>query len=99
MESRRAVAPGFTKISARGLEQQRDLVVQGSAPGGAGRLASAGLPTIATAFCAWARTAVFRDSDDAWQAFIVAEGRAERVTLQAGLMTPQEVEVVGGPRE
>lgn len=102
---------GFRKISSLGVEQQRVKVIIRFDEGVLAKLQSAGrrLGTDyrvrvkifleqSTDAITIPRSAVFRDADGRWQAFVVRDGFARRVDLKVGLMNDFDVEVLDGVR-
>ena len=99
---------GFTKVSSLGVEQQRVLVVlQFDSQQIREVLEEHGLGVeyrvqvrIYTDEKPQAlvipRSAIFRDTSGAWQAFVESGGRLERRTIKLGLMNDLRVEVVAG---
>ncbi|PQO46320.1 efflux RND transporter periplasmic adaptor subunit [Blastopirellula marina] len=99
---------GFTKVSSLGVEQQRVLVVlqfdsqqirQVLEEHGLGveyrvqvRIYTAEKPQALVI----PRSAIFRNTTGAWQAFVESGGRLQKRTLKLGLMNDLRVEVISG---
>jgi HlyD family secretion protein len=100
---------GFTKISSLGVEQQRVLVIvafdakalaqfraEGYSMGVGYRLRVRIYTDAHEGAVAVPRSVVFRGAEDRWQAFVVRDGRARRVSLEIGLLNDVEAEVLQG---
>lgn len=100
---------GFTKTSSLNVEQQRVRVIIRFQEGALEKLRRHG-PTLGADYrvrvriytdqsdnaLVVPRSAVFRDANGNWQAFVVRDGRARLVKLTVGLMNDREVEVRDG---
>ena len=100
---RRIEPSGFTKISARGVEEQRvNVILEFTDPGEASRALGDGYRVLA-------RTVLWESSDvlkvptgalvrsgEAWAVYIVKDGRSQRVPVVLGHRNGQEAEVMSG---
>jgi HlyD family secretion protein len=106
---RRIYPQGFKKISSLGVEQQRVLVIVAFDEGVLERLSARGIrlqsdyrlrvriiTDVHRDVVRIPRSAVFRDQEGRWQAFVVQGGIARRVTLEVGIINDFDVEVVKG---
>lgn len=103
---------GFEKVSSLNVEQQRVRVIIRFAKGTLDKLKKQGRRLGADYrvrvkiytdksedTLVVPRSAVFRDTDGGWQAFVVRDGYARRVNLAVGLMNDHEVEIRKGLRK
>lgn len=108
MQVQRVYPTGFTKVSSLGVEQQRVLVIlRFDSEQVAAVLEQHGLGVdyrvqvrIYTEEKPQAlvipRSAIFRDANGNWEAYVVTGGKLERRNLQLGLMNDLNVEVIRG---
>ena len=103
---------GFTKMSSLGVEEQRIKIIIDFAPDVLAQLKSQGR-TLGVDFqlrvkvftdekqdaVTIPRSVLFRDSDGAWQAFVVRSGKATLANVEVGLGNDFEVEVLSGIEE
>jgi HlyD family secretion protein len=100
---------GFTKVSSLGVEQQRVLVIvafdpealtrfrtEGYSMGVGYRLRARIYTDAHEDAVAVPRSALFRGTEDRWQAFVVRNGRARKVDLEIGLLNDVEGEILRG---
>jgi HlyD family secretion protein len=103
----RSVEPsGFTKVSALGVEEQRVRVILDLTAPPAEWRALGDNYRVEAHIVAWQADAVLRAPaaalfrrGDAWSAYVVDGGRAQRRTLELGEQSPDAVEVKGGVGE
>lgn len=100
----RVYPAGFKKISSLGVEQQRVKVAiaienRPETLGVAFRVHVRIFYREATDAVLLPRTALFRGVQGEWQVMIVRDGRARLRTVQVGLMTDEQVQIVDGANE
>lgn len=100
---------GFTKVSSLGVEQQRVPVIIEFNTDDIASLTKAGRTLglefrvhvrIFTAAADHAviipRTALFRGNGGIWQAFVIRNGKTERISLETGLVNDQDAQITKG---
>lgn len=100
---------GFTKVSSLGVEQQRvdvtirldpqklqTLLNSGNVLGVDYRVRARIITDSSAAALTLPRSALFRGTETAWQVYVVRDGRAQRVTVEVGIMNDFRAEILGG---